>query len=277
MTNDPARDPKGDEERLKEFYRTSDEYLQKNLASHGKEYFALYIERVCRYVPKGAHVLDLGCGTGVSCVLLAERGFKVTGVDISDKFLDKNLTGECVQLVAADAKALPFPDGSFDAVTSYEFMEHVFGVEGVLDEMIRVVKPGGLILVLSPNLLSPFLPLKNAIGLIRGRRPIGVAGETIGAALRMVFGNALISVSKLASKGVSFRYRDPDLTRPGEADADSVYLANQVDIRRYLRGKGFALVGGSEGHSPFGEVIAHLFPWMCGECCVVAKKGSGST
>jgi demethylmenaquinone methyltransferase/2-methoxy-6-polyprenyl-1,4-benzoquinol methylase len=133
------------EDQLKEFYRTSDAYPRDNLASHGEEYFSLYLERVCRFVPQGSHVLDLGCGTGVSSSLLAKRNYRVVGVDISEKFLDRRLEGDCVKLVSADAESLPFPDHSFDAVTSYEFIEHVGNVPAVLEEMARVASPSSAV------------------------------------------------------------------------------------------------------------------------------------
>mgnify|MGYP001563260236 FL=1 len=196
----------------------------------------------------------------------------MTGVDISEKFLDRKLERDGLVLVSADASALPIPDGSVDAVVSYEFIEHVVRVAEVLDEMIRVVRPGGTILILSPNLVSPFLPLKNILDIIRGRVPAEVGGRTLGQAGRLVFRNLWLSLEKVFSGRVSFLLRTPDLSRPAEADADSVYPANQIDLRRYLRQRGLVLVGGSEGHTFSGRLLAYAFPWMCGECCVMARK-----
>jgi ubiquinone/menaquinone biosynthesis C-methylase UbiE len=65
--------------------------------------------------------LDLGCGTGIAIPRLLERGWRVLGADLSGDQLGvarRRAGGPGVTLVAADAAALPFPDGAFDAVVS---------------------------------------------------------------------------------------------------------------------------------------------------------------
>jgi 2-polyprenyl-6-hydroxyphenyl methylase/3-demethylubiquinone-9 3-methyltransferase len=97
-------------------------------------------------VAAGAKILDVGCGGGFLTNPLSERGFDVTGLDISPESLataarhDK--TGK-VKYIQGDAYALPFPADCFDIVTSMDFLEHVEDPERAVAEMARVLKPEG--------------------------------------------------------------------------------------------------------------------------------------
>ncbi|NLO68979.1 MAG: class I SAM-dependent methyltransferase, partial [Bacteroidales bacterium] len=69
-------------------------------------------------------IIDVGCGTGALCQVLAKQGLTVTGVDAADKMIQistRNLKGQGVTLLSADAlNGLPFADKSFDlAISSY--------------------------------------------------------------------------------------------------------------------------------------------------------------
>jgi ubiquinone/menaquinone biosynthesis C-methylase UbiE len=99
-------------------------------------------------------VLDMGCGTGRFTVPLAERAGKVTGLDISPQMLTVNsrkLTdrGLGARLVEGDMTALPFPDDSFDAVTSMLALMHIplDDRQRVFTEAARVLRPGGCLLI----------------------------------------------------------------------------------------------------------------------------------
>ncbi len=92
-------------------------------------------------VPPGPGVLlDVGCGGG----LLAPhvRGYRHVGVDQSASALAV-AARHGVEVVQADAAALPFPDASFDVVVAGEVLEHVADLEGTVREALRVLRPGG--------------------------------------------------------------------------------------------------------------------------------------
>ena len=109
----------------------------------------------------GGRVLDIGCGWGYNLFLLGSIGFDPVGIDIvSNDFLaaqriaDANDTA--LHLTQADASELPFEDGSFDAVTSVETFEHIYARDRVraVREIIRVLKPGGILSMSTPNFYS---------------------------------------------------------------------------------------------------------------------------
>lgn len=96
---------------------------------------------------RGGRVLDLGCGNGKTTEALVEAGAEVTGVDFSEAAVAscrENLGGRA-EFAVADARDLPFPDGSFDAVVAVHVFEHVprEDVPRACSEAMRVLVPGG--------------------------------------------------------------------------------------------------------------------------------------
>jgi len=123
------------------------------------------MDDLCRNV-SGARVLDLGCGKGEYSLSLLSRGAHVTGVDISDKYV--NCAREAAQSACLDhsrfvfkvmdAHALEFQDGSFDLVVGSGILHHL-DMFRALDELCRVLKPGGRTLFLEPLAGNPLLKL----------------------------------------------------------------------------------------------------------------------
>jgi 2-polyprenyl-3-methyl-5-hydroxy-6-metoxy-1,4-benzoquinol methylase len=109
-------------------------------------------------------VLDVGCSQGIASLLVARNGVEVIGVDVELDRLDyaeADRAGEPAEVaqrmrfVGASASALPFGDDSFDTVLLGEILEHLEKPEPVLDEVARVLRPGGLVAVTVPFGLSP--------------------------------------------------------------------------------------------------------------------------
>jgi len=94
----------------------------------------------------GERVLDLAAGTATSSVALARSGASVVGCDFSLGMLRQG-RGRGVPLVAGDALRLPFADGSFDAVTISFGLRNVHDTAGALEELLRVTRPGGRLVV----------------------------------------------------------------------------------------------------------------------------------
>ena len=113
------------------------------------------------------NVLDVACGTGDMCVELLKRGCTVTGVDLSEEMLViAKVKGERskVKVEVADAENLPFEEESFDGVTCAFGVRNFVHLEKGLSEMLRVLKPGGRMVILElatpdSKLLRPFYNL----------------------------------------------------------------------------------------------------------------------
>jgi len=95
--------------------------------------------------------LEVGCGTGRISEVIAPLVKDLTVCDISAELAKR--TGVRLAVVASeqDAVSLTFPDGSFDLVVSSECIEHTPDPRKALREMVRVLRPGGVIIVTSPN------------------------------------------------------------------------------------------------------------------------------
>jgi SAM-dependent methyltransferase len=105
------------------------------------------------HLPPGSpRILDTGCGTGNNLTHLGRRG-RAVGVDLSDEALRFCRT-RGVPVARAEAARLPFPDGTFDCVTSFDVLYHrwVEDDRAALAELVRVLRPGGLLLVRVPAL-----------------------------------------------------------------------------------------------------------------------------
>jgi len=93
-------------------------------------------------LPPQRRVLDVAAGTGLITRLLQARGHEVVSLDLTRAMLrGARLTG--APLVQASAEALPFPDGSFDALTFGYLLRYVADPLAVMRELRRVVRPGG--------------------------------------------------------------------------------------------------------------------------------------
>ena len=101
----------------------------------------------------GMELLDLGCGPGSITAGLADavRPGTVTGLDLNESQLDiareraRRLGLENMELTSGDALRMPFPDGRFDAVHCHGFLMHSSSLRDQLEEIRRVLRPGGIL------------------------------------------------------------------------------------------------------------------------------------
>lgn len=103
---------------------------------------------ITRSVQRGSAILDAGIGLGG---LVAElSGYECHGVDISMPYLKKART-VCPKVIMAKLEELPYCDDSFDAVICCDVLEHLFGLDSASEQLVRIIKPGGKLIVRVPN------------------------------------------------------------------------------------------------------------------------------
>jgi 2-polyprenyl-3-methyl-5-hydroxy-6-metoxy-1,4-benzoquinol methylase len=100
---------------------------------------------------RGRTLLDAGCGTGLFSQMAAGRGAQVTSLDVGPELLVE-VSKKCrSERVVGDLLALPFEEGRFDVVVCTEVIEHTPEPGRAVTELARVLRPGGILVVTTPN------------------------------------------------------------------------------------------------------------------------------
>lgn len=136
--------------------RTGERYIPGESRVTGIESMHRYA--VAAGLVAGHRVLDIACGEGYGSFMLSQKASSVVGVDLNRqaveaakaKYGKENLTFLC-----ADAAAVPLPDHCFDSIVSFESIEHIPSPAAFLKELHRLLIPGGLLIISSPN-KTPF-------------------------------------------------------------------------------------------------------------------------
>ena len=150
-----------------------------------QKYAEILMQVLCQYQgEKGftvtdIKVLDVGAG---ACWLLHSLPLQCTkvGIDISphhqfcDDIFPKFLADASSHFIFADATRMPFPDNAFDIVFSNEFVSHVYDIDKAVTEQIRILKKGGVVVIMDANFLTPLNFITNfLVDYIRTRGKLG--------------------------------------------------------------------------------------------------------
>jgi ubiquinone/menaquinone biosynthesis C-methylase UbiE len=120
----------------------------------------LYFERLARPVrdllKPGLRILDAGCGMGVGSEFLTHLGCRVTGIDVEEAAAEwEKRRALGITFQHASAETLPFPDAHFDAVWVKDALHHMADPARALDELQRVTRLGGPVVVVEANRYNP--------------------------------------------------------------------------------------------------------------------------
>lgn len=112
------------------------------------------INKIIRLVGNGKKVLDLGCYDGLIGEKLIEAGNKVWGIDACFEAVEAAKKRGVTAIVGNTEEELPFKTSSFDVVFVGEVIEHILDTDFFIDEIKRVLKPSGELIITTPNLAS---------------------------------------------------------------------------------------------------------------------------
>jgi SAM-dependent methyltransferase len=132
-------------------------------SSRNEAFYDLVFERLTQiFSPREGPVLDAGCGPGAHSARLARAGYCVTAVDFSPAVVasarqnaQARGVADLVDVRRQDLLALDFPDASFPVVLCWGVLMHVAEIERALAELIRVLAPGGVLVLSEANHRSP--------------------------------------------------------------------------------------------------------------------------
>ena len=176
-------------------------------------------------------MLDVGCGVGQVVEALNQSGVHALGVDIShpniDRALARGVTCQCY-----NGKRLPFEDGHFTAVGAFNVLEHVDDPSGFLDELVRVTRPGGVVVVSSPNFFR-------CIGFRDYHPRMRGWGNKWRNFLRLMQKRRQL---KGPQSGWCFDKMKPIEREPFSPDDDAVVATNPMEISAFLEHAGCTIV-----------------------------------
>lgn len=244
-------------EKLKQMYG-QDYYNSWGLSSNNeaepremkKATFISRMRRISKFLKKGK-VLDVGCATGYFLEVASDAGWDVYGVEVSEfsSRLARNKFG--YKIFNGTLEQARFADNTFDLITLSDLLEHIRDLDTFLGEVIRILKPNGLLMIVTPNVAS-------LSRLLMGARWSHYKEEHL-----YYFSPA--TVKKLLEKnGLSTL-----LVKPSYKYLNPAYVINQFRI--YHHPVLSPLINGMGRLMP-SRLKQVNFPVFCGEMMVLAKK-----
>jgi SAM-dependent methyltransferase len=246
-------------------------------------YYAPLVQFVAKVSPpsiaeRRTQLIDVGCGSGWSTYALALAGYDASGIDLNERIFEPPHAEHC-RLLEGSALRIPFPNESFEAVVSYQVIEHIPFPERVLGEMARVCRPGGVVCIAGPNLVSPLLSVRHLLRLsswrqMKYRRTPGMPrhpyGNTLWELVWLTPVRTLQLIDKLLAVKPHFTMRAPDTVPPFHADNDACYLCNPIDLIAWFKGEGCQILRRGRHDRP---PLAYL---LAGGTWVAARKPLGT-
>lgn len=206
------------------YYHQNEAYAEF-LANWDAAFYAKYTDAL-RPPNPGGRALDVGCGVGQVIGKLTADGIEAHGVEISEPNLQR-ARQVCPNARLYDGRTLPYTDAWFDTVGTLNVLEHVDEPEAYLKELVRVAKPGGRVVVSSPNFLRVLGP-----GYHPRMRGLGQRWRNLKALL------ARRAALRDSAGPVRFERMPPIVRQPFQPDDDAIVVTNGLEIAGVLREAG---------------------------------------
>jgi SAM-dependent methyltransferase len=137
----------------------------------GKLRWARRVKMLTGHLQQGQKVLELGCGIGYFTRSLASSGAEITAIDISPDLLEvarRDCLAENVSFEVQNAYAMTYADKSFDSVVGSSVLHHL-EIDAALNEVHRVLMPGGSIYFTEPNMMNPQIAVQKNVAAVKKR------------------------------------------------------------------------------------------------------------
>jgi SAM-dependent methyltransferase len=208
-----------------ESYQHNESYAEF-LAGWESGFYAKYADTL-RPARAGSRVLDVGCGVGQVIARLTEGGFEAHGVDVSEPNIARaRQVSERCRIY--DGRRLPFADGYFASAGALNVLEHVDEPEEFIRELVRVVEPGGRVVLSSPNFFR-VLGFRDYHPRMRGLRNKWRNGRRLLEKRRQM---------RRAPAEVRFDRMPPIVKEPFTPDDDAIVATNALEMRFFLERAG---------------------------------------
>lgn len=204
------------------FYKHNKAYAEF-LSGWDINFYAKYIDSLTKDFSPGNHILDVGCGVGQVVLKIKEKGLSAHGVDISEENIAK-ASQHSPECVLYDGRHLPFPNDSLDAAGALNVLEHVEEPENFIQELVRIVKPGGRIVLSSPNFLR-VLGFHDYHPRMRGIRNKLHNWKCFRSILQQI---------KTDPEQVRFEHMPPIVKEPFTPDDDAIIATNPLQMKFFL-------------------------------------------
>jgi len=204
-----------------------------------------------RWLPVRGTVLEVGCGEGSNLAVVERTGLRLVGCDLSALALScaRDASRRAAEsassqapapplFLRADAERLPFPDRNFDAAFAVSLLEHLPEPETVIEEMIRVLAPGGRLILISPQYGGPLgaSPCRKTGGAARFLRRLARAHVPAAPAASRPLSLAWDRVEPLVLEGAVY-----------DGDLDAVIEPELSSLRRFLLARGMTIEAATSG------------------------------
>lgn len=156
-------------------------------------------------LPPG-RLLDVGCMYGYFCEAFLKEGWECFGLEASERPAREAWQRKVKAIIGDASASLPFRNESFDAIFAGEIIEHILDTDGFLEECYRVLRPGGRLVLTTPNLVS----LVWRCQLLAGRVPIEIDHSARTGAGHVRYYTLATLTSQLRERGFTVLETDGD-------------------------------------------------------------------
>lgn len=154
--------PRLDTLALQEYYKFNNEFDYQFIqdwfigsAALQKPTWQRFLRTIQRFVPSGK-LLDIGCGPGSFLVEAQQVGYQVEGQEVASYFVEYCRSNHGLLIHQGEVGDIPVPPHSFDCITAFDVIEHHPNPRKMLQEIHRLIRPGGLVVVGTHDLGNPF-------------------------------------------------------------------------------------------------------------------------